>query len=276
MVIGLKLWKVHLNTFIKNKFMENGRVFILSVSSDIGHALALEYLNDGYEVVGTYRNIESVNDLLKQPRIKLLYCDISYPESIRSMINDYGNLSKPWDIFISSIGTLEPIGPFFSADFNEWEEAVTVNSLAQLRVLHNIWPYRRQGPASNVVFFAGGGTNSPFTNYSAYAASKVFLIKMCELLDDENQELNVFIVGPGFIPTKIHKTIDFLKFGRSLASYGDIYDCINWCIAKGKNIASGRNFSVVHDSWREDVRLVEQLRRDTNKFKLRRFRNEEE
>lgn len=258
--------------------MEKSCVFILSVSSDIGHALALEYLNDGYEVVGTYRNIESVNDLSKQPRIKLLYCDIASPESIQSMITDYGNLSKPWDIFISSVGTLEPIGPFFSADFDEWEEAITVNSLAQLRVLRELWPYRRQGQICHAAFFAGGGTNNSFPNHSAYAASKVFLIKMCELLDSENPLINVFIIGPGFIPTKIHRfqhTIDFLPSRQKGTAYKDIYDCINWCIAQGKNVAGGRNFSVVHDSWREDARLVEQLQRDKNKFKLRRFRNEE-
>lgn len=255
--------------------MEKGCVFILSVSSDIGHALALEYFNDGYEVIGTYRNRESVIDLIKQPRIQLLYCDIVSPESIRSMITAYRALSKPWDIFISSVGTLEPIRPFFSADFSEWEKATNVNSLAQLRMLHNLWPYRHQGQVCHVAFFAGGGTNNSFLNHSAYAASKVFLIKMCELLDDENQDMNVFIVGPGFIPTKIHKDIDFLRSGRPQASYKDIYNCIDWCVAKGKNIAGGRNFSVVHDSWRKDALLVEQLQRDRNKFKLRRFRNEE-
>lgn len=253
-------------------------VFILSVSSDIGHALALEYLNDGYEVIGTYRNIKSVNDLLKKPRIKLIYCDILYPESIRKMIINYKVLSKPWDIFISSVGILEPIGPFFSTDFDEWEEAITVNSLSQLRVLHSIWPYRCQEQICHAAFFAGGGTNNPFPNHSAYAASKIFLIKMCELLDNENPLINVFIIGPGFIPTKIHrleKTADFLPLKQKGTAYKDVYDCINWCIAQGKNVAGGRNFSVVHDSWRKDARLVEQLQRDKNKFKLRRFRNEE-
>lgn len=253
--------------------MTKGHVFILSVSSDIGHALALEYLKDGYEVTGTYRRSELIADLRG---ITLIHCDITSKESTRLMIETFAAFKSPWDIFISSVGTLER-GSFFSADFDVWEEAVTVNSLAQLRVLRELWPYRRQGQLCHAAFFAGGGTNSSFPNYSSYAASKVFLIKMCELLDDENQDLNVFIVGPGFIPTKIHKNIDdFLGTGRQKTSYRDVYYCINWCIAKGKNIAGGRNFSVVHDPWRKDTQLVEQLQRDKNKFKLRRFRNEEE
>ena len=144
---------------------------------------------------------------------------------------------------------------------------------------------------SHVVFFAGGGTNNPFTNYSAYCVSKILLIKMCELLDDENTDLNVFIVGPGWVRTKIHdqtldnpkgagnsyeRTLEFLESEGSGTSYEDIYDCINWCIAKGRDVAGGRNFSVVYDTWRQGgEQLAEQLRGDSDKFKLRRFGNED-
>lgn len=259
--------------------MTKGHVFILSVSSDIGHALALEYLDDGYEVIGAYRDRRSVADLAQENRVKLLYCDIASKESIERMIIAYKAISMPWDIFISCVGVLEPIGPFFSSDFDAWEHTVTVNSLAQLRVLRELWPYRRQGQVCHAVFFAGGGTNNPLPNYSAYASSKVFLIKMCELLDSENPYLNIFIVGPGFLPTKIHRSqkLDFLSLRKGNASFRDIYDCINWCVVSGKEVVSGRNFSVVHDEWRDEGRqLREQLVKDKNKFKLRRFRNKEE
>lgn len=257
--------------------MEKKRVFILSVSSDIGHALALEYVNNGYEVIGTFRQKESVIDLLPlKDKIHLLFCDATFPQSIELMVNGFRTISKLWDIFISCIGTMEPIGPFFSQDFNAWEQSVIINSIAQLRVLRELWPYRREGQICNVAFFAGGGTNNAVPNYSAYIASKIFLIKMCELLNSENPDLNVFIVGPGFLPTKIHYShiLDFLR--PDYSSYKDIYDCINWCIAQGKEVSGGRNFSVVYDEWRnEGQQLIAQLLKDENKFKLRRFRNKE-
>ena len=56
--------------------------------------------------------------------------------------------------------------------------SVVVNSTAQLRVLHAIWPCRQPGP--DIMLMAGGGTNNPFPNYSAYCVSKIMLIKMCE------------------------------------------------------------------------------------------------
>ena len=271
--------------------MSQKTVFILAVSSDIGRALTERYSRNGYTVVGTYRNIVTVQDLIEQPGIYLFPCDIRRAESVKSAIDEYSRLSQPWDIFISCVGTLEPIGNFFTCDFDAWEQSVIANSTAQLRVLHALYPYRRQNQVSHVVFFAGGGTNSPFTNYSAYCVSKILLIKMCELLDDENKDLNVFIVGPGWVRTKIHdqtldnpreagnsyeRTLEFLESEGSGTSYEDIYDCINWCIARGRDVAGGRNFSVVYDSWRQNgEQLTEHLCGDSNKFKLRRFRNEE-
>jgi len=141
----------------------------------------------------------------------------------------------------------------------------------------------------DAAFFAGGGTNNPFTNYSAYCVSKILLMKMCELLDDELPDLNAFIVGPGFLPTKIHaptfanpdaagenyaKTVDFHSEQARAATCRDIYDCVNWCVAQGRDVVGGRNIAAVHDPWRSDGEwLAAQLRRDGNRFKLRRAGN---
>ncbi len=267
------------------------RVFILGASSDIGKALLVRYLQAGCQVGGTYRNLAAVDDLKNRRDLYLYYCSLNdaagIAEAVRSFVGQVGG----WDTFISSIGTEEPIGRFFDCNFDEWESSVVVNSTAQLRVLHQLYPYRCKGETCNVVFFAGGGTNNPFPSYSAYCISKILLIKMCELLDDENKDLNVFILGPGFVRTKIHKqtldhravagqnyerTVQFLRPDNPGTSFDDIYECINWAIGQGREVAGGRNFSVVHDPWRQaGARLVEQLRGDSNKFKLRRFGNED-
>jgi NAD(P)-dependent dehydrogenase (short-subunit alcohol dehydrogenase family) len=266
-------------------------VFILGITSDIGKALAQRYLRDGYAVVGTYRNLEGLQYLSSQASVDLLHCDVAEVDSVRSAIREYSRLSRTWDVFISCVGTLEPIGGFFDSDFEAWERSVILNSTAQLRVLHALYPYRRQDQVSHAVYFAGGGTNNPFTNYSAYCVSKILLIKMCELLDDETNDLNVFIVGTGWVRTKLHiqtvnnapragqnyqRTVEFMESNNPGTSYDDIYNCINWCVKQGRAIIGGRNFSVVHDPWRQGGEtLARQLLGDFNKFKLRRFKNTE-
>ena len=267
------------------------RVFILGGSSDIGTALTVRYLQAGCLVAATYRNPEAFTRLADRSNLYLYPCDLHDPISIKSAVLAFCEQVDVWDTFISCIGTEEPIGKFFDCDFDEWESSVVVNSTAQLRVLHQLYPYRCKGETCNVVFFAGGGTNNAFPSYSAYCVAKILLIKMCELLDNENNDFNVFIIGPGFVRTKIHKqtldrretagpnyerTVKFLRPDNPGTSFDEIYDCINWAIGQGREASGGRNFSVVHDAWRQGgERLVEKLRGESNKFKLRRFGNED-
>lgn len=265
-------------------------VFILSASADIGQALAGMYADEGCMVIGTYRDEAGVAGLRGRPGVHLLRCDVGSRESIRQMLQEYAALGQPWDLFVSAVGVLEPIGPWTSLDIDAWEQSVVVNSLAQLRVLHGLYAHRRQGQVVHAAFFAGGGTNGPFTNYSAYCLSKIALIKMCELIDDETPDVNAFIIGPGFVPTKIHeqtfanpegagagydKTQAFYTSPGKVASYQDLHDCIDWCVSGGREVAGGRNLAAVHDPWQDGggERLAAELRADRNRYKLRRAGN---
>jgi len=263
-------------------------VFILSVSSDIGEQLALDYLSRGLRVAGTYRHSLPAS-LRDRNDFAGLCCDVTSPECAAQISGFLQTRHFRWDIFISCVGQLAPVGTFFSTDFEDWAISVETNSVAQLRALHAAHPFRRTDRTCHVVFFAGGGTNNPFRSYSAYCLGKIALIKMCELLDDENPDLNVFIVGTGWVRTKIHeqtlaagpragtsyeKTRQFIDQQERGTEHRDIAAMIRWGVAQGRAVAGGRNFSVVHDGWAEaGPELAAKLRTDPDKFKLRRHGN---
>ena len=260
-------------------------VFIFGLCSGIGCEIALRFIRQGWRVVGTYCQQQGLGPLAEREDVTAIPCDADDPNSIAAAVTEFAALDTPWDLFLSSIGTMEPIGPFFDLDIDAWERSVVVNSTAQLRMLHGLYPLRKRGVVTHAIFFAGAGTNSVTPNYSAYVTAKVMLIKMCEQLDSETRDLNVFILGPGFIPTKIiqqtlragqraganyQKTLDFLKTPGT--SFDDVFAHINWCMEQGREVAGGRNFSTVHDPWREDSgNLAERLRGDQDMFRLRRY-----
>jgi len=246
---------------------------ILGITADIGRALAERLICDGWTVTGLGRDLGRVADL----GATCIEIDMKDSASVASVCGQIGR----WDLFVSSVGTMTPIGPFFDLNFEEWEGSIIVNLTGQLRVLHALWSKRVLRP--HIMFFAGGGTNNPMPNYSAYCVSKIALIKMVELIDDEVSEANVFINGPGFTRTRIHeetlsagilageglaKTETLLESGNG-TSMDDIYKHMQWCMAHPL-AASGRNFSTVHDPWRYGNILATALEGEPDALRLRR------
>jgi NAD(P)-dependent dehydrogenase (short-subunit alcohol dehydrogenase family) len=265
----------------------NQTVFILSASSDIGYGLMERYLDQGAQVIGTYRNLGSLEKLKDHPRAQLIHLDLDSPGDIEKAASFMKTEQLNWDLFIAANGTMEPIGPFMDVDGETWQQSIVSNALMPCRLVQALYPFRRISSLNSVCLLAGGGTNNPFRNYSAYCLSKILLIKMCELLDDENPDLKSFILGPGYVRTKIHdetlkagqnagdnhqKTLEF--FGSEGTPLDDIFDCIEWCVSQKRDAVSGRNFSVVHDPWRNGgLDLVSALTKDKNLYKLRRSGN---
>jgi NAD(P)-dependent dehydrogenase (short-subunit alcohol dehydrogenase family) len=268
--------------------MENqNRVIMLAAGSDIGAHLASHFLTKGAQVVGTYRvRTPRVVELEKYGAV-LFPLDITSGSQVKSFVEQLGERAYSWNILISAVGVLEPIGEFFSLDFDTWEKSFIANSIAQLRVLHAVHGLRdRATPTTKVIFFAGGGTNGPFDNYSAYCAGKLVLIKMTELMDSECPDLQVSIIGTGWVNTKIHlqtlaagalagrnldRTKEFLGNAESAGtSLQAIVECVEWCLSSPRGAVGGRNISLVHDPW-QSRDTIERLNSNPGLYKLRRL-----
>jgi len=262
--------------------------FILGITSDIGRELGLRFMSDGWRVTGTYRPQADRDSL--PAAFKLFECDLSSAESVATFVEKYRRQDCQWDVFIVAAGTEEPIGSFWECDGDAWDKAIAINALAPLRALRALWPNRNTTARPAVAFFSGAGTNNAAPAYSAYSSSKIFLIKMCELLDAESPDTSFFIVGPGIVRTKIHdqtlraadrsgpnykKVVDFLGSENPGTSHDDIYSCLRWCLELPKEAIGGRNISIVYDPWRNGGEaLSAALVAAPDLYKLRRFGND--
>jgi NAD(P)-dependent dehydrogenase (short-subunit alcohol dehydrogenase family) len=262
---------------------------IISASSDIGSSMSRRWLNNGWNVFGTYRTKSQAVDDLISNGIRLVPCDLSVPTSIGNACSNLRTICPKWDVLVLCPGKQDPIGAFEKSNFDEWEESVRVNFTSQIRIVHELLSSRNFntdiGPC--ILFFAGGGTNNAPVNYSAYTVSKISLIKMCELLDAEIPDTRFVIVGPGWVKTKIHEST--LKAGiRGDANYQltiaklasdectpmeKVLDCCDWIIDSPHDLVSGRNFSVVFDMWGTEE-LAKKMAKEPNMYKLRRYGND--
>ena len=232
-----------------------GNVTILGSRSDICHELAKRFDADDWQVTGWKRDE-------KLPLV-------------------------PWDLLICGIGVLDPIGKFFETDADEWEQNIDSNVLLPLRLLRRLWKHRK--PNASVCFFSGAGVSRFAQTYSGYAASKLMLFKMTELLDDEEPDTKFFILGPGMVRTKIQRqtvlagpraanierVMQFMDKGDPQhgtgTSHDKIYKCVRWCMNQPKNVIGGRNVYIPSDRWDETDFLPQSLAEHNALFKLRRL-----
>jgi NAD(P)-dependent dehydrogenase (short-subunit alcohol dehydrogenase family) len=263
------------------------RAIILSVSSDVGTALARRWLSQGYAVAGTFRTPSADLEELRAAGALLVQCDVADATSVREACGQLCDEFPGWDTLVLCPGMLEPVGPFESCEFSAWEASLRTNLTGPLRVLHGLLPARDREADPCVLFFAGGGTNNAPLNYSAYTTSKIALIKACELLDAEIPDTRFVILGTGWVKTKIHeatlragplagenyrRTVDKLG-GDGCTPMARVLDFCDWAVRAPRAVVSGRNFSVPHDDW-GDPALNERLTGAPNTFKLRRFGND--
>jgi NAD(P)-dependent dehydrogenase (short-subunit alcohol dehydrogenase family) len=264
-------------------------VFIAAISSDIGQSIARAYRARGWRVIGTYRDVNAIGALAEDNGVRLIHCDVTDAGQIDAAARSMAESHATWDVFVSAVGQLAPIGPFFETDRRRWLQSVELNGAGQLALLHAMHPFRRRRALTRVAFLVGGAINRAFSNYSAYSLGKIDLVKFCELIHNECHDIHAVAVGTGWVATRIHRqtieagslagenlarTESFISTGQVGTSAADIVACLDWCFAQDRDVTGGRNFSVVHDAWRDGgATLVRKLREDADKFKLRRHGN---
>ena len=259
------------------------KAIILSISSDIGCELAKALQNKGYEVYGTFNNTKPNLTFRKENLLRLSikdYGSLKYINWIRSI--------GEWSLFISCIGTQNPVGKFTDVIIDKWVEGIAENSTYQIAALINAIKYRSKDTIASVIFFAGGGTNSATPFYSAQTLGKISLIKSIELLDSEIKDVKFSILGPGWVKTKIHeatlnakekagenyhKTINMINNPDRFNSVKKVVEDVFKLISLPRELVGGRNFSSVHDDLNfKNLKRLKDL--DEDFYKLRRKLND--
>ncbi len=175
-----------------------------------------------------------------------------------------------WSLIVCAIGQVAPVGPWWEQDAVQWEGCIESNLFAPLRLLRALWD--RREPDSAVCFLAGSNPNRIMAGYSAYNVGKMALLKAVEQIDAESPDCKIFALGPGYIPTKIHRATHEAGWPNEVIARGPtatmqgVYDCLKWAIAQKKEIIGGRNICA------SDSRtcLATMLLENQNLYKLRR------
>lgn len=170
------------------------KVLITGCSSDIGKSITNIFLDNGYEVIGTYNtNIEK--------NIKSYKVDLTNEKEIDSLVKKVGNI----DILINN-AALSLDSPVEEKTKEEFMNVLDVNLVAPFLLIKKLNP-------SVVVNIASTDGINTYSNLNVdYSASKAGLINLTKSLALENK-FKIYAICPNWVNTSTIKNMnqDYLK-----------------------------------------------------------------
>ena len=178
-----------------------------------------------------------------------------------------------WDLVLCAIGQVHPVGNWWEHDDGQFYECVESNVMHPVTHLRTLWPRRKAG--ASACFLAGSNPQRIMAGYLPYNLSKMALLKAVEQIDYESPDCTVFALGPGYVPTKIHRATLKANWPNERIARGDagtpierIWGCLRWCLDQPKELVGGRNICA-SDPW-DTPSFAERLAANNALCKLRR------
>ncbi len=182
-------------------------VCITGASSGIGAATATYFLQRGWNVAATMRDVHGNHGLVPSDRLKLYSLDVTSKPSIDMAVleifHDWGSIEAV--VNNAGYGT---IGLFEAASYEDMVKQFDVNLFGAMLVTKAFLPHfrsQRRGVFVNISSVAG---RSGFPLHSLYNSSKFALEGFSEALFSELKPLGVGVklVEPGSVATRFYGT----------------------------------------------------------------------
>jgi NAD(P)-dependent dehydrogenase (short-subunit alcohol dehydrogenase family) len=203
-------------------------------------------------------------------------CDIGNEHQINSLVNEVKNKLFYLDLLINNAAIHGPIGPFLENDFDLWREAFEVNFFGPANLCRQLAHIMGKKSRSSIINISGGGAAGLRPNFSAYASSKVALVRFSETLADElrTNNINVNCISPGPMATKLlreltvldrknipQKEIDMANsiIGKQSHSMDDIVSLILFLTSQEGSKITGKLISAIWDNWQNWPNHLDEL-----------------
>ncbi len=193
--------------------MQGSTAVVTGGSMGIGLACARELVRAGARVVLCARGAEALERAAVELRdeaagaaVRTVAADVASARDVERVLD----AADKWggaDGLVHAAAVLGPIGPAIDVEPEAWFEAVRVNLLGTLLMAQSACRRMiRRSRGGSIVLFSGGGAATPFPNYTAYATSKVAVVRFAETLALEVAPYGIRVnaLAPGFVATRMH------------------------------------------------------------------------
>ena len=177
-------------------------------SQGIGRAIALRLAQEGAAVAIAARSTHELDRTLAElrkhhERVIAIHADVTDRAAVGDMVSRTETEFGPIDLLVNNAGSEGVIGPIWETDPDDWWRTVEVNLRGPLLCSWAVLPGMIARQRGRIVNMASGVglTPSPYT--SAYACSKMGLVRLTDCIHEAARPhgVLVFATSPGRVRT---------------------------------------------------------------------------
>lgn len=272
--------------------LKNKIIAITGAGRGIGRGLAIKLSNEGAKLIllaRTESELKVTHNLVIENSPDSVYklLDVSSKENVIKVFDELYSEIGNIDVLINNAGIQPPIGAFYTNSLDEWEKNISINLLGTIFCTNSVLPKMIDTGKGKIINFSGGGATGPRANFSAYASSKVAVVRFTETLAEEITGYNIDVnsVAPGAINTKMlfevidSKELAGNEFNDALKRKDNggndpkfVEDLMVFLASDESDGISGKLISAVWDPWQEKS-FQQALKNDKDFCTLRRIDN---
>ncbi|CAG9166207.1 SDR family NAD(P)-dependent oxidoreductase [Cupriavidus respiraculi] len=198
-----------------------GKTALISAStSGIGHATALQLLEDGATVIINGRHADIVSEVVKRlaarfgDRVLPLVADLSTAAGAEIAAATYPSV----DILVNNLGTYA-LSDFFATSDDDWKRMFEVNVWSGVRLARSYMKSMLDRGHGRVIFMSSEVALTPMAAMAHYSASKATQLSISRSLAELTKGTSVTVnaVLPG--PTETESLKEFIESVNPTLSY---------------------------------------------------------
>ena len=201
-------------SMLHDEALHGKNILITGGSLGIGLATAQVCLEQGARITLLARNSEQLDAAAAElaskagtASIVTAACDVSSKDDLRRAFDLAESRFGKLDGVVHAAGIYGPIGSITDVEPEAWLEAIHVNLFGTFLVARESCSRMKKTGGGRIVLLSGGGASGPFPNYTAYAASKVAVVRFAETIALEMAPfgIEINVLAPGFVLTRLHQ-----------------------------------------------------------------------
>lgn len=188
--------------------MKNKIALITGATSGIGKASAITLAKMGYDIIGTGRRKDRLDELEKELPASVRFLPLVFDVRDREKVGEIlGNLPSDWaaiDVLINNAGNAHGMDPIQTGSLDDWDAMMDINVKGLLYVSKAIIPgmtERQSGIIINIGSIAG---KEVYPNGNVYCGSKHAVDAITKGMRIDLNPFGIKVIGihPGLVETE--------------------------------------------------------------------------